>query len=395
MRNRRTVYLDHQATSPVDERVLQKMLPFFRERFGNPHATDHAVGWESSRAVTESAAQIAGLIGAEPDEIVFTSGATEANNLALLGLAGRRIDRRRNRILVSAIEHKSVLAAAGLLRDKHGYRVELLPVDAEGRVSVASLKDSLDATVLAVSIMTVNNEIGTIQDIGALAQAAHSAGAIFHTDAAQAPTATSIEDLAHDTDLLSLSAHKMGGPPGIGVLYVRRDLHERIEPLIHGGGQQNGLRSGTLPMPLCVGMGAAAEWLRSDDAREARAALHARRDQFVERLRGLPWGITINGPSPERRHPGNANVCFHGFVALDILNVMQPSLAASTGSACTSGIPAPSHVLRAIGMSGDDAEASIRFSLGFSTRDEDVEGAVALIAAALERLSESAIAKSA
>jgi cysteine desulfurase len=395
MGNRRTIYLDHQATSPVDERILQKMLPFFGDRFGNPHAADHAVGWESSRAVTDSAAQIAALIGAETDEIIFTSGATEANNLALLGLAGRSADTRRNRILVSAIEHKSVLAAADFLRQRSGYGIELLPVDVEGRVSLRCLEDALDETVLAVSIMAVNNEIGTIQDICELARIAHGAGAFFHSDAAQAPMAMPMEALARETDLISLSAHKMGGPPGIGVLYVRRELQERVEPLIHGGGQQNGLRSGTVPLPLCVGMGAAAEWLMTDQAREARAALHHRRDQFVERLRKLPWGITVNGPSSEKRHPGNANVCFHGFAAHDILTVMQPSLAASTGSACTSGIPAPSHVLRAIGMSGDDADASIRFSLGFSTRNDDVEDAVALISAALERLAETAIAKSA
>lgn len=393
MESRKTIYLDHQAASPVDERVLQKMLPFFREKFGNPHASDHAAGWESSRAVTESAAQIAALIGADSDEIIFTSGATEANNLALLGLTSRRADKRRNRILVSAIEHKSILATADFLRAKHGYRVELLPVDGEGCMSVDSLEDALDEAVLVVSIMAVNNEIGTIQDIRALAQAAHSAGAIFHTDAAQAPIAMPMEILAYETDLLSLSAHKMGGPPGIGILYIRRNLQERIEPIIHGGGQQNGLRSGTLPVPLCVGMGAAAEWLMSNQACEARAALRARRDQFLERLRRLPWGITVNGPSSEKRHPGNANVCFHGFAAHDILNVIQPFLAASTGSACRSGISAPSHVLRAIGMSGEDAEASIRFSLGFSTRDEDIEDAVALIAAALKRLSETTIVK--
>lgn len=392
MRNRRTIYFDHQATTPVDERVLQKMLPFLGNRFGNPHASEHAVGWESSRAVADSAARIAALIGAEPDEIIFTSGATEANNLALLGLAGRRADHRRNRILVSAIEHKSVLAAADFLRERSGDRVELLPVDAEGRVSVRCLEDALDETVLAVSVMAVNNEIGTIQDILALAQTAHAAGAVFHTDAAQAPMAMPIDTFAREIDLMSLSAHKMGGPPGIGILYVRRDLQGQIEPLIHGGGQQNGLRSGTVPVPLCVGMGAAAEWLMSAQAREARAALQARRDQFVERLRKLPWSIAVNGPSSERRHPGNANVCFHGFAAHDILTSMQPSLAASTGSACTSGILAPSHVLRAIGMSGDDAEASIRFSLGFSTRDEDIEEAVSLIATALERLSERVIA---
>jgi len=395
MRNRKAIYLDHQATSPVDDRVLQKMLPFFQERFGNPHAADHTIGWESSRTVTDSAAQIAALIGAETDEIIFTSGATEANNLALLGLAGRRSDMRRDRILISAIEHKSVLAGADFLKGKYGYRIELLPVDAEGRVSVSCLEDALDETVLAVSVMTVNNEIGTIQDIAGLAQVAHRVGAVFHTDAAQAPMAMPMETLARETDLMSLSAHKMGGPPGIGVLYVRRDFQELIEPLIHGGGQQNGLRSGTVPLPLCVGMGAAAEWLMSDQARDARTALRARRDHFVQTLRKLPWGITLNGPSSEKRHPGNANVCFHGFAAQEVLNVVQPHLAASTGSACTSGIPAPSHVLRAIGMSGNDAESSIRFSLGFSTTDEESEDAVVLIAAALERLAETTIAKKA
>jgi cysteine desulfurase len=395
MGNRKAIYLDHQATSPVDERVLREMLPFFGDKFGNPHAAEHAVGWESAQTVTQSATQIAALIGAEPDEIIFTSGATEANNMALLGLAGRRARNGRNRILVSAIEHKSVLAAAEFLRDKSGYEVDLLPVDTEGCVSVQCLEDALDETVLAVSIMAVNNEIGTIQDIRQLAQTAHDAGAIFHTDAAQAPVAMPLDTLAREIDLISLSAHKVGGPPGIGVLYVRHDVQEQIEPLIHGGGQQNGLRSGTVPLPLCVGMGTAAEWITSDEAHEARAALHTRRDQFVERLRRLPWDITVNGPSFEKRHPGNANVCFHGFEAQDILNVMQPLLSASTGSACTSGIPAPSHVLRAIGMSGDDAAASIRFSLGFSTLDKDIEEAIAIIRAALQRLSEAAIAKSA
>lgn len=394
MRNINVIYLDHQATTPVDKRILQKMLPYFGARFGNPHATHHAIGWESSQVVANSAARIAALIGADSDEIIFTSGATEANNQALLGLAGCRADNRRKRILVSAIEHKSILAPADVLRERFGYRVELLPVDTEGRVSVRCLEDTLDETVLAVSIMAVNNEIGTIQDIRTLARITHAAGAILHSDAAQAPVAIPLDTLAQDIDLLSLSGHKMGGPPGIGVLYVRRDLQERIEPLIHGGGQQSGLRSGTLPLPLCVGMGAAAEWLLTDRAREARTELRARRDQFVERLRELPWDMTINGPPSEKRHPGNANVCFHGFSAHDILSVLQPGLAASTGSACTSGIPVPSHVLKAIGLSGDDAESSIRFSLGFTTRDEDIDLAIDLIAGALERLCASNIARS-
>lgn len=395
MENRRTIYLDHQSATPVDVRVLQKMLPYFGDRFGNPHAADHAIGWESSQAVAASAVQVAALIGADPDEIIFTSGATEANNLAILGLAGRRADNRRNRILISAIEHKSVLAAADVLRERFGYWVELLPVDAEGSVSVHCLADALDETVLAVSIMAVNNEIGTIQDIQKLAQATHAVGAVFHSDAAQAPVALPLYNVARDIDLLSLSGHKMGGPPGIGVLYVRRDLQERIEPLIHGGGQQNGLRSGTVPLPLCVGLGAAAEILQTNGTHKARVELQTRRDKFVERLCELPWGITVNGPSAKKRHPGNASVCFHGFSAHDILNAVQPVLAASTGSACTSGIPGPSHVLRAIGLSGDDAEASIRFSLGFTTCDEDIDAAIDLLAEALERLSETAAAQSA
>jgi cysteine desulfurase len=364
------------------------MLPYFRAKFGNPHAADHAVGWESSRAVEDSAMQIAALIGADPDEIIFTSGATEANNLALSGLAGRRADRRRDRVLVSAIEHKSVLATADALKDR-GYRVEAVPVDAEGRVSVPALEDALDDTVLVVSIMAVNNEIGTIQDIRGLSLAARKVGAVFHSDAAQAPLATDIDVLAHDADLVSLSSHKMCGPPGIGALYVRRALQERIEPLIYGGGQQNGLRSGTVPLPLCVGMGAAAEMLRARQTHEARADLRKRRDRFVQMLRTLPWGITVNGPAAEQRHPGNANVCFHGFSAHDILDALQPALAASTGSACTSGIPAPSHVLRAIGLSGDNAEASIRFSFGFTTQDEDIDVAIDLIADVLGRLAAS------
>lgn len=394
MTNRKTIYLDHQATTPMDERVLQKMIPYFRDKFGNPHATDHVVGWESSRALADAAAQVAALIGADPDEIIFTSGATEANNLALLGLAGRRSNRQRNRILVSAIEHKSVLAAARVVSERFGLRLEIVPVDTEGRVSVPVLNELLDETVFAVSIMAVNNEIGTIQDIRGLSIAARNIGAVFHCDGAQAPVAMPVSTLAQDADLISLSAHKIGGPPGIGVLYVSRVLQDTLEPLIYGGGQQNGLRSGTVPVPLCVGMGAAAEMLQDDRMDEIRTALRMRRDRLVEKLRGLPWRITVNGPDTDRRHPGNANVCFQGFNAQDILSALQPALAASTGSACNSGIPEPSHVLSAIGLSGDASDASIRFSLGFATSDEDIERASDLIAGALERLSMSNIARS-
>ena len=391
-----TIYLDHQATTPVDQQVLDRMLPYFRESFGNPHSADHSVGWKSSLAVEQAAAQVADLLGADPDEVIFTSGATEANNMALLGPA-RRVHpaSRKRRFLLSDIEHKCVLAAGRVISDQLGLPVEHKPVDQEGRVLLASLEDALDDEVLAVSIMAVNNEIGTIQDIQKISELVRNAGAIFHCDAAQAPISMDLREIAEHVDLLSLSAHKMYGPKGIGALYVRRELQDRLEPLIYGGGQQNGLRSGTVPTALCVGMGAAAELLSGGEAMQKRSLLRQRRDRFLDKLAGLPWSIRLNGPTGEARHPANANICFEGFFAQDILQVLQPHLAASTGSACTSGIPEPSHVLKAIGLSPEDAEASIRFSLGFDTTDTDIDDAVNLIDNALVKLSGTQIKVSA
>ena len=388
MRISETIYLDHQATTPVDQKVLDRMLPYFRESFGNPHSADHNLGWDSSLAVEQAAAQVAALIGADPDEIIFTSGATEANNMALLGLA-RRVHpaSRKRRFLLSDIEHKCVLAAGRVISDQLGLPVEHQLVDQEGRVLPASLEHALDDDVLAVSIMAVNNEIGTIQDIQKISELARNAGAIFHCDAVQAPVSMDMRGIAEHVDMLSLSAHKMYGPKGIGALYIRRELQDRLEPLIYGGGQQNGLRSGTVPTALCVGMGAAADLLNGDEAMQKRSLFRQRRDRFLEKLAGLPWSIRMNGPTGESRHPGNANICFEGFFAQDILQVLQPHLAASTGSACTSGIPEPSHVLKAIGLSPEDAEASIRFSLGFDTTDTDIDDAVNLIDNALNTLS--------
>ncbi len=395
MKIRNTLYLDHQATTPVDPRVLAKMTPYFSDSFGNPHSSDHCLGWETFRAVEDAAARIARLVGADADEITFTSGATESNNLALLGLGRRAAGGKRRRILLSAVEHKCVLAVGRVLQEQYGFTVELIPVDPKGYVQLSALEEMLDDDVLAVSVMAVNNEIGTIQDIKKISGIVRSQGAVFHCDAAQAPVAINMESLSEYADILCLSSHKMYGPKGIGIIYISRDLQDQIEPLIYGGGQQNGLRSGTVPVPLCVGMGAAADMLTDDDAAAKRAQLRRRRDAFVERLSRLAWPIVVNGPEGQSRHPGNANVRFSGFSAHDILNALQPHLAASTGSACTSGIPEPSHVLKAIGMNSDDVESSVRFSLGFGTRDEDVEEAVTLIEETLVRLSKADLVRSA
>ena len=381
-----TIYADYQATTPVDPRAVTKMAPYWGELFGNAHSIDHVIGWQADKAVREAAASIAALIGADPDEIIFTSGATESNNLALLGLA-RRAPAGRQRILVSAIEHKCVLAAARRLSVREGFTVETVPVDSEGFVDLSALEKCLDRNVLAVSVMAVNNEIGTIQDIPRIAAQLAPYSIVLHCDAAQAPCAMDVSDLAIHADMISLSGHKMYGPQGIGVLYIRRDLQDQIEPLIYGGGQQAGLRSGTVPTPLCVGMGAAAEFLAGHTAFEERMRVADQRDSFVRHLQRGHASVTFNGAIGDHRHPGNSNLRFDGFDAQDILGALQPSLAASTGAACASGMPEPSHVLGALGLTETQSKASIRFSFGRFTTDQDIEAAACFVLEALNSLS--------
>jgi cysteine desulfurase len=379
--------MDHQASTPIDSRVVAAMNPYFAESFGNPHSTDHIVGWRAAQAVETAATSVSQLIGANAEEIVFTSGATEANNQALLGLGRRAAGGKRRRILVSAIEHKCVLAVCRVLREQLGYTIEVLPVDIVGHVDIEAIEDRMADDVLAVSVMAVNNEIGTIQSIKEISAIAKRWNAILHCDAAQAPCAVDLWEFSNLVDLLSLSAHKMYGPQGVGALFIRRELHDRIEPLIYGGGQQRDLRSGTVPVALCVGMGAAAAFFHSDSASKERDSLRRRRDRFIDGLMAMPWSISINGPTDTRRHPCNANVRFAGFDGHTILNVLQPRLAASMGSACASGIPEPSHVLTAIGLSSDAANSSVRFSIGRQTTDADIEEAVGLIGESLAKLS--------
>jgi cysteine desulfurase len=332
-------------------------------------------------------ANVAALIGCDADEIVFTSGATEANNLALLGVGRRAAGGMRRRILIGATEHKCVLTLGRILRDQLGYELTHIPVDRTGRIDLPFLENELDDDVLLVSVMAVNNEIGTIQDIPAISKLTERCGSILHCDGAQAPCALDLSNFSRYVDMLSLSGHKMYGPMGIGVLYIRRDLQQKIEPIIYGGGQQNGLRSGTVPTVLCVGLGAAAGLMLSDKGGIERIALAKRRDSFFKALREAPCKVWLNGPTElDGRHPGNLNIGFEGIDANDLLSKVQPILAASTGSACTSGIPEPSHVLRAIGLSEQDANSSVRFSLGRNTTDDDVKEASEIILSAVGEL---------
>jgi len=376
----RPVYLDNMASTPVDPRVVEAMAPFWSKAFGNPHSVEHAFGWQADEAVERAAAAVATLIGADADEIIFTAGATEANNLAILGLA-HRANAGRRRILVSAVEHKSVLAAARAAADRYGRIVEVIPVDAEGRIELDRLSATISEDVICVAVMAVNNEIGTIQDIPAVAAICAAAGAHLVCDAVQAPLGVDLDVNRYEIPLLVLSAHKIYGPKGIGALYVRRDVQKLIKPKVYGGGQQRGLRAGTLPTPLCVGFGTAAGLLRTEEAVRERAMIVSLRDSFENGLRRLGHPVTVNGGGASR-HPGNSNVRFHGRDGRDIIATLQPRLAVSSGSACSSGIVEPSHVLRAIGLTGDEADSSVRFSFGKFTTEADV-------AAAIEALSET------
>lgn len=386
MSNTPTIYADYQATTPVDPRVVAAMEPYWRETFGNPHSTNHIMGWKADAAVNSAASSVAALIGSDPSEIVFTSGATESNNLALLGI-GRRALRDRRRLLVSAIEHKSVLAAARSLEEREGLSVEIVPVDCHGFVRLDALRRMLAEDVLLVSVMAVNNEIGTVQNVSEIADLVHSQGALLHCDAAQAPCAIDTRALAAAADLVSLSGHKMYGPKGIGALSIRHGLAELLEPLIYGGGQQDGIRSGTVAVPLCVGMGLAAEMLSNEEAADERQRVTSLRDRFVEELQRLAPSVVLNGPPSQARHPGNSNLGFPGIAGEDLIASMQPGLAASTGSACTAGTPEPSHVLRSIGLTANEADSSVRFSFGRFTTALDVQRAADVVAIAFNSLA--------
>ncbi len=372
------IYLDYQATTPTDPRVVDAMLPYFSEKFGNPHSTSHAFGWEAEDAVEIARKQVAELIGAEPNEIVFTSGATEANNLALKG-AGRFSHRKGNHIITTSVEHKCVLESCKQL-ETEGLRVTYLDVDSKGHLDLRALESAIEDDTLLVSILAVNNETGVIQPMAEIGAICRAHGVYFHSDCAQAAGKIPLDVTVMNIDLMSISGHKLYGPMGIGVLYVRRRPRVRLQPLFDGGGQERGLRSGTLPAPLCVGMGKACALSTTEMAEEA-TRLEALRDQLLGQIRASGCPVLVNGDM-ERRFVGNLNLQFPGIRAEDLLTSLR-GVAISTGSACTSASVEPSYVLRAMGLTEFEAGASIRIGFGRFTTQDEVDRAAALIAAAV------------
>lgn len=374
------IYLDYQATTPTDPRVVEVMLPWFTERFGNPHSDAHAYGWDAEEAVERARGEVAASLNADAREIVFTSGATESNNLAIKGAARfRRTHERRDRVVTFQSEHKCVLESARAL-ERDGFEVAVLPVRPDGLVELGVLQETLDERTALVSIMAVNNEIGVIQPLAEIAEAVHAVGAWLHVDAAQAVGKVPLDVRAAGIDLLSLSGHKLYGPKGVGALYVRRRPRIRLEPLFDGGGQERGLRSGTLPTPLCVGLGEACRIAATELPEEVQRLAYLR-DAFLAALEAKLGPVQING-SLQSRVSSNLNLCFPGAPADKVMAAAR-GVAVSTGSACSSATVEPSYVLRALGMSDEEAACSLRIGFGRMTTVEEVARAADLLASAV------------
>ena len=368
------IYLDAHATTPVDPRVLDAMLPFFAEHFGNAASRNHPFGWKANKAVERAREQVAALIGARFRDVVFTSGATESNNLAIKGLASRAPASRRH-IVTIATEHRAVLDPCRTVASA-GFRITYLGVDREGRIDLAELRDAVTADTLLVSAMSANNEIGVLHPLREISDIAHANGALFHCDAAQSAGLVAVNVRDAGIDLASLSAHKMYGPKGIGALYVaRRDPAIDLEALIDGGGHERGYRSGTLNVPAIVGFGAAAKLCRESASDETR--LRALRDRLWTALAALD-GIRVNGPV-DARLPNNLNVRVADVHGETLLKAVASDIAVSSGAACATASAEPSHVLRAIGLSDEQARASIRFGLGRFNTEQEIDAAAAVV----------------
>ncbi len=377
------LYLDNHATTPCDPAVVQTMLPYFEQSYANPSSTAHGAGREAAEAVDRAREQIATLVGAQAGELIFTSGATESNNIAILGLA-KGSESGRRRIVTTAIEHKAVLGPCKEL-SRQGMDVVVLPVDEEGQIDLDAAEDAINENTLLVSVQAANNEIGTIQPVAEMARLTHDKGALIHCDAAQAVGKVPVDVNEWDVDLMSVSAHKFYGPKGVGALYIRGGPYSMpLKPLVIGGGQERQLRAGTLNVPGIVGFGEACELCRRWLPDEARR-ISMLRDRLENEILARVEGAWRNGPL-EGRLPGNSSLTFPEIDA-DALIINTPDLAISTGSACTSGAPEPSHVLLAIGLRREDAGSTIRIGVGRFNNEEEVSLAADSILKALGRLS--------
>lgn len=385
MSENKLIYLDYQATTPTDPRVVDKMVPYFFEKFGNPHSRNHAVGWNAEEAVEQARENIAKLINANKKEIIFTSGATESNNLALKGVMEFYGKQGKKHLIISAIEHKCVLATAYDLEEK-GYKVTILPVEVNGIIDLEKLKSAITEETALVSIMMVNNEIGTIQPVKEIGKICREKGVFFHTDAAQAVGRIPVDVEENNIDLMSISSHKMYGPMGIGALYVRRKPRVRVLAQMHGGFQERGLRSGTLATPLCVGFGEAATIALKEMPEEIKR-ITALATKFKNGINSALKCVQLNGDEKNRIY-SNLNISFAGVEGESLLMGLNNYIAVSSGSACTSASLESSYVLKAIGLEDELAHTSIRFGLGRFTTEEEIDRALEKIISTVNRLRE-------
>ncbi len=376
------IYLDYAATTPVDPRVVDAMIPWLREHFGNPASRSHAWGWEAEEAVEQARSHVAELIGADPREIVWTSGATESINLALKG-AAHFYQGKGKHLITLKTEHKAVLDTMREL-ERQGFEVTYLDVQADGLVDLQTLKDAIRPDTLLVSVLYVNNEIGVIQDIPAIGALCREKGVLFHVDAAQATGRVELDMANQPVDLMSMTAHKTYGPKGIGALYVRRKPRVRLEAQMHGGGHERGLRSGTLPTHQIVGMGEAFRIIKLE-MNEVNARAKVLQQRLLDGLKDIEQ-VFING-SLEHRVPQNLNISFN-YVEGESLIMGIKGLAVSSGSACTSASLEPSYVLRALGRSDELAHSSLRMTIGRFTTEEEIDYAIATIRSNVDRLRE-------
>jgi cysteine desulfurase len=376
------IYLDYQATTPVDPTVLEVMLPYFTKDFGNPHSTTHVYGTRAHKAVEKARDQVAKVINADPQEIIFTSGATEANNLAILGVCRALKKQGKTEVISVVTEHKCILESLKAL-EKEGFKVTLLPVQENGLIRLDDLRKALSKNTALVSVMAANNEIGVLQPIKDIAKLAHEYGALFHTDAAQAFGKIPLDVKQDEIDLLSLSGHKIYGPKGIGAIFIRNGIE--VVPLTYGGGQEKGIRPGTVPTPLCVGLGKASQ-IAQDQLPSESKRIRALRDKLLSLLQKNLTGVIVNGDLKERL-PGNLNLSFTGVDAKALIPSLK-DIAISVSSACTSDKGVVSYVIRAIDPKNALPPATIRLSVGRFTSEKDIKKAASEIISVIKHLRE-------